>query len=129
MSKANVQLLRGEQLRVSLITRAQPSGEVHGHILKHRALFAGEFSFCMPTQCVPTEMPLMPSLPAETFDAILTSSDPMHLGAGGMAMLTLSDTENNLHFILMARGLLEPGAGGEGRHGHPMGPDTAQGAV
>ncbi|XP_009877393.1 PREDICTED: chordin, partial [Apaloderma vittatum] len=47
----------------------------------------------------------------ETFGAILTSSDPMHLGAGGMAMLTLSDTENNLHFILMARGLLEPGAG------------------
>ncbi|XP_038039621.1 chordin isoform X1 [Anas platyrhynchos] len=89
VSKANVQLLRGEQLRVSLVTRAQPSGEVHGHILKHRALFA------------------------ETFGAILTSSDPAHLGAGGMAMLTLSDTENNLHFILMARGLLEPGAGGE----------------
>nr|XP_038039620.1 chordin isoform X3 [Anas platyrhynchos] len=87
VSKANVQLLRGEQLRVSLVTRAQPSGEVHGHILKHRALFA------------------------ETFGAILTSSDPAHLGAGGMAMLTLSDTENNLHFILMARGLLEPGAG------------------
>ncbi|XP_048811051.1 chordin isoform X2 [Lagopus muta] len=87
VSKANIQLLRAEQLRVSLITRAQPSGEVHGHILKHRALFA------------------------ETFGAILTSSDPTHLGAGGMAMLTLSDTENNLHFILMARGLLEPGAG------------------
>ncbi|XP_049659535.1 chordin isoform X3 [Accipiter gentilis] len=86
VSKANIQLLRGEQLRVSLVTRAQPSGEVHGHILKHRALFA------------------------ETFGAILTSSDPTHLGAGGMAMLTLSDTENNLHFILMARGLLEPGA-------------------
>ncbi|KFR00543.1 Chordin, partial [Nipponia nippon] len=87
VSKANIQLLRGEQLRVSLVTRAQPSGEVHGHILKHRALFA------------------------ETFGAILTSSDPTHLGAGGMAMLTLSDTENNLHFILMARGLLEPGVG------------------
>ncbi|XP_059711660.1 chordin isoform X3 [Haemorhous mexicanus] len=86
VSKANVQLLRREQLRVSLITRAQPSGEVHGHILKHRALFA------------------------ETFGAILTSSNPLHLGAGGMAMLTLSDTENKLHFILMARGLLEPGA-------------------
>ncbi|XP_009881689.1 PREDICTED: chordin [Charadrius vociferus] len=87
VSKANIQLLRGEQLRVSLVTRAQPSGEVHGHILKHRALFA------------------------ETFGAILTSSDPTHLGAGGMAMLTLSDTENNLHFILISRGLLEPGAG------------------
>ncbi|NXJ72067.1 CHRD protein, partial [Rostratula benghalensis] len=90
VSKANIQLLRGEQLRVSLVTRAQPSGEVHGHILKHRALFA------------------------ETFGAILTSPDPTHLGAGGMAMLTLSDTESNLHFILMARGLLEPSAGGKG---------------
>ncbi|XP_065604134.1 chordin isoform X1 [Cyrtonyx montezumae] len=87
VSKANIQLLRAEQLRVSLVTRAQPFGEVHGHILKHRALFA------------------------ETFGAILTSSDSAHLGVGGMAMLTLSDTENNLHFILMARGLLEPSAG------------------
>ncbi|NWX94574.1 CHRD protein, partial [Nothoprocta pentlandii] len=86
VSKANVQLLRAEQLRVSLVTRAQPSGEVHGRILKHRALFA------------------------ETFGAVLSSAEPAHLGAGGMAMLTLSDTENNLHFILMARGLLEPGA-------------------
>lgn len=40
-------------------------------------------------------------------------------------MLTLSDTENNLHFILIARGLLEPGARGEGGHGHPVGPGTA----
>lgn len=40
-------------------------------------------------------------------------------------MLTLSDTENNLHFILIARGLLEPGAGGEGGHRHPVGPGTA----
>lgn len=32
-------------------------------------------------------------------------------------MLTLSDTENNLHFILMARGLLEPGARGENGQG------------
>lgn len=42
-------------------------------------------------------------------------------------MLTLSDTENNLHFILMARGLLEPSAGGEGGHRHPTGASTAQG--
>lgn len=44
-----------------------------------------------------------------------------------MAMLTLSDTENNLHFILMARGLLEPGAGGEGGHKHLVGPGAAGG--
>lgn len=62
MSKANIQLLRGEQLRVSLITRAQPSGEVHGHILKHRALFAGKAGSCMPIQLVPIGMPLMPPL-------------------------------------------------------------------
>lgn len=45
-------------------------------------------------------------------------------------MLTLSDTENNLHFILMARGLLEPGAGGEDGHGLLQGmasPGEAQG--
>ena len=67
------------------------------------------------------DAPHAPSSHAETFGAILTSSDPTHLGTGGMAMLTLSDAENNLHFILMARGLLEPGAGGEGGHGHPRG--------
>lgn len=65
VSKANVQLLRGEQLRVSLVTRAQPSGEVHGHILKHRALFAGKSSSCMPTWRVPTGMLLTPPLPAQ----------------------------------------------------------------
>ncbi|KFP83427.1 Chordin, partial [Apaloderma vittatum] len=69
----------------------------------------------LPTQWVLTMVGALhapfPPPHTETFGAILTSSDPMHLGAGGMAMLTLSDTENNLHFILMARGLLEPGAG------------------
>lgn len=130
VSKANIQLLRGEQLRVSLVTRAQPSGEVHGHILKHRALFAGKSGSHVPSRWVPTGMPLTPPLPrTETFGAILTSSDPTHLGAGGMAMLTLSDTENNLHFILMARGLLEPGARGESGHGHSVGPGTAQGGL
>lgn len=46
-----------------------------------------------------------------------------------MAMLTLSDAENNLHFILMARGLLEPGARGEGGHGHPAGWGQRKGCV
>lgn len=132
VSKANIQLLRAEQLRVSLITRAQPSGEVHGHILKHRALFAGKIPLqVLPTlRGVPLGCPSCPSPYTETFGAILTSSDPTHLGAGGMAMLTLSDTENNLHFILMARGLLEPGAGGEDGHGLLQGmasPGEAQG--
>lgn len=75
---------------------------------------------CTPRGC-PPECPSRLCPCTETFGAILTSMDPLHLGAGGMAMLTLSDTENNLHFILMARGLLEPGVRGEsagrgGRH-------------
>uniref|UniRef100_A0A8C8RFV1 Chordin n=1 Tax=Pelusios castaneus TaxID=367368 RepID=A0A8C8RFV1_9SAUR len=84
LHKPSIRLLKAEQLRVSLITRAQPAGEIQGQVIKHRALFA------------------------ETFSAILTSIDPTHLGAGGIAMLTLSDTEDNLHFILMTKGLLEP---------------------
>ncbi|EMP27733.1 Chordin, partial [Chelonia mydas] len=84
LHKPSIRLLKSEQLRISLVTKAQPAGEIQGPIIKHRALFA------------------------ETFSAILTSVDPTHMGTGGIAMLTLSDTENNLHFILMAKGLLEP---------------------
>lgn len=66
VSKANLQLLRGEQLRVSLVTRAQPSGEVHGHILKHRALFAGKAGPCVPTWWgCPPGRPSHPPLPAQ----------------------------------------------------------------
>lgn len=65
VSKANIQLLRGEQLRVSLVTRAQPSGEVHGHILKHRALFAGKSGSHVPTWWVATWMPLTLPPPAQ----------------------------------------------------------------
>uniref|UniRef100_A0A665V0Y2 Chordin n=1 Tax=Echeneis naucrates TaxID=173247 RepID=A0A665V0Y2_ECHNA len=50
--------------------------EVEGKIIKHRALFA------------------------ETFSSTLTSEED-NTGTGGIAMLTLSDTENNLHFILI----------------------------
>ncbi|TFJ99126.1 Aminomethyltransferase [Platysternon megacephalum] len=84
LHKPSIRLLKAEQLRISLVTKSQPAGEIQGPIIKHRALFA------------------------ETFSAILTSVDPTHMGTGGIAMLTLSDTENNLHFILMAKGLLEP---------------------
>ncbi|KAJ3590716.1 hypothetical protein NHX12_008665 [Muraenolepis orangiensis] len=41
----------------------------------------------------------------ETFSSTLTSEEP-NQGMGGIAMLTLSDTENNLHFILILQGLL-----------------------
>lgn len=47
----------------------------------------------------------------ETFSAILTLEDPQQQGVGGIALLTLSDTEDSLHFLLLFRGLL----GGESR--------------
>ncbi|XP_054839001.1 chordin isoform X2 [Eublepharis macularius] len=83
LQKSSIRLLKVDQLRVSLVTKSHPAGEIRGRIIKHRALFA------------------------ETFSAILTSVDPTHLGMGGLAMLTLSDTENNLHFVLVTKGLLE----------------------
>lgn len=42
----------------------------------------------------------------ETFSAILTLEDPHQRGVGGIALLTLSDTEDSLHFLLLFRGLL-----------------------
>nr|XP_016852979.1 PREDICTED: chordin [Anolis carolinensis] len=85
LQKSSIWMLKVDQLHVSLVTRSHPTGEIRGKIIKHRALFA------------------------ETFSAILTSVDPTHLGMGGIAMLTLSDTENNLHFVLVTRGLLDSG--------------------
>ncbi|XP_026545526.1 chordin [Notechis scutatus] len=82
LQKASIRLLKVDQMRITLITQTHPAGEVHGQIVKHRALFA------------------------ETFSAILTSVDPTHLNMGGIAMLTLSDTENNLHFVLVTKGFL-----------------------
>ncbi|XP_077204361.1 chordin isoform X1 [Paroedura picta] len=83
LQKSSIRLLKVDQLHISLVTRSHPAGEIRGKIMKHRALLA------------------------ETFSAILTSVDPTHLGMGGIAMLTLSDTENNLHFVLVTKGLLE----------------------
>uniref|UniRef100_A0A670YS69 Chordin n=1 Tax=Pseudonaja textilis TaxID=8673 RepID=A0A670YS69_PSETE len=88
LQKASIRLLKVDQMRITLITQTHPAGEVHGQIVKHRALFA------------------------ETFSAILTSTDPTHLNMGGIAMLTLSDTENNLHFVLVTRGFLASRVGG-----------------
>lgn len=42
----------------------------------------------------------------ETFSSTLTSEEE-NAGMGGIAMLTLSDTENNLHFILILQGLIK----------------------
>ena len=50
--------------------------------------------------------------PAETFSSTLTSEEE-HSGMGGIAMLTLSDTENNLHFVLILQGLIQHRERGE----------------
>ncbi|XP_012969870.1 chordin isoform X5 [Mesocricetus auratus] len=77
-------LLRAEQLHVALVTPTHPSGEVWGPLIWQGALAA------------------------ETFSATLTLEGPQHRGVGGIALLTLSDTEDSLHFLLLFRGLLGP---------------------
>ncbi|KAK2881723.1 hypothetical protein Q8A67_018991 [Cirrhinus molitorella] len=84
LPKSHMRQLEAEQLRVSM-TADNKKEEIQGKIIKHRALFA------------------------ETFSSILTS-DEVHSGMGGIAMLTLSDTENNLHFILILQGLVPHGS-------------------
>ncbi|XP_051963635.1 chordin-like [Xyrauchen texanus] len=81
LPKSQIRQLEAEQLHVSMTTADNRKEEIQGKIIKHRALFA------------------------ETFSAILTSEE-VHSGMGGIAMLTLSDTENNLHFILILQGLI-----------------------
>ncbi|XP_057401494.1 chordin isoform X8 [Balaenoptera acutorostrata] len=86
--RLSLRLLRAEQLHVALVTPSHPSGEVWGPLIRHRALAA------------------------ETFSAILTLEGPPQQGIGGIALLTLSDTEDSLHFLLLFRGLLEARSGG-----------------
>uniref|UniRef100_A0A672Z8R9 Chordin n=1 Tax=Sphaeramia orbicularis TaxID=375764 RepID=A0A672Z8R9_9TELE len=81
VAKPLLRQLQSEQMRISLSTSTSRRDEVEGKIIKHRALFA------------------------ETFSSTLTSEEE-NSGMGGIAMLTLSDTENNLHFILILQGLI-----------------------
>uniref|UniRef100_A0A4W5PHR1 Chordin n=1 Tax=Hucho hucho TaxID=62062 RepID=A0A4W5PHR1_9TELE len=76
LPQSHVRQLQAEQLRVTMTTATGRREQIEGKIIKHRALFA------------------------ETFSSTLTSEEE-HSGMGGIAMLTLSDTENNLHFILI----------------------------
>ncbi|TRY92217.1 hypothetical protein DNTS_023794 [Danionella cerebrum] len=86
LPKSYISQLESESLRISLTnTESSKSEEIQGRIIRHRALFA------------------------ETFSAILTSEE-VHSGMGGIAMMTLSDTENNLHFILILQGLVPHGS-------------------
>ncbi|XP_048203221.1 chordin isoform X2 [Perognathus longimembris pacificus] len=85
--RLSLRFLRAEQLHVALVTPTHPSGEVWGPLLRHRALAA------------------------ETFSAILTLEGSQQEGTGGIALLTLSDAEDSLHFLLLFRGLLGPRTG------------------
>ncbi|XP_068441938.1 chordin [Clinocottus analis] len=84
LAKPLMRRLQAELMRISMSTTAAAGGrgEVEGKVIKHRALFA------------------------ETFSSTLTSEEE-NSGAGGLAMLTLSDTESNLHFILILQGLVK----------------------
>uniref|UniRef100_A0A8C4EZ79 Chordin n=1 Tax=Dicentrarchus labrax TaxID=13489 RepID=A0A8C4EZ79_DICLA len=89
LAKPLMRQLHSEQMRISMSTSTSRREEVEGKIIKHRALFA------------------------ETFSSTLTSEEDS--GMGGIAMLTLSDTENNLHFILILQGLIKHKDKGEGQ--------------
>uniref|UniRef100_A0A7N8XMP8 Chordin n=1 Tax=Mastacembelus armatus TaxID=205130 RepID=A0A7N8XMP8_9TELE len=82
LAKPLMRQLQSEQMRIRMTTLTNRREEVEGKIIKHRALFA------------------------ETFSSTLTSKEE-NSGMGGIAMLTLSDTENNLHFILILQGLIK----------------------
>ncbi|XP_037332499.2 chordin [Pungitius pungitius] len=82
MAKPAMRQLQSELMRVRITAASGGRHEVEGKVIKHRALFA------------------------ETFSSTLTSSEE-NSGTGGLAMLTLSDTENNLHFILILQGLVQ----------------------
>uniref|UniRef100_A0A8K9XZ38 Chordin n=1 Tax=Oncorhynchus mykiss TaxID=8022 RepID=A0A8K9XZ38_ONCMY len=82
LNGTSTDLLQAEQLRVTMTTATGRREVIEGKIIKHRALFA------------------------ETFSSTLTSEEE-HSGMGGIAMLTLSDTENNLHFVLILQGLIQ----------------------
>ncbi|CAL8350433.1 unnamed protein product [Lota lota] len=81
LAKPLLRQLQNEQMRITMATSTGRREEVEGKIIKHRALFA------------------------ETFSSTLTSEE-QNQGMGGIAMLTLSDSENNLHFILILQGLV-----------------------
>lgn len=113
--------LQTEQMRISMSPSMSKRVEVEGKIIKHRALFAGTFFYMQHAansgfpECNLAGMPILNMshvLFAETFSSTLTSEEE-NAGMGGIAMLTLSDTENNLHFILIHQGLIKHKEEGE----------------
>ncbi|XP_071998468.1 chordin isoform X2 [Engystomops pustulosus] len=81
ISRSSLHLLRLGQMHVSLVTATLSDSEISGKIIRHKALFT------------------------ESFSALLTPDSPVEANERGLAMLTLSDVDDNLHFILMLRGI------------------------
>ncbi|XP_069830640.1 chordin isoform X3 [Dendropsophus ebraccatus] len=79
--RSSLQLLRLGDILVSLVTTTVSEPEISGKIVRHKALFS------------------------ESFGAFLTPDSPEETTQRGLAMLTLSDVDDNLHFILMLRGV------------------------
>ncbi|XP_053565037.1 LOW QUALITY PROTEIN: chordin [Bombina bombina] len=88
LPRSSLRLLRLGHIVISLVTMARSESEISGKIIRHKALFS------------------------ETFTALLSPETPEVIWAGGLAMLSLSDVDDNLHFILMFSGL----RGGERAH-------------
>ncbi|XP_075058553.1 chordin [Mixophyes fleayi] len=81
MPRASLHLLRLGHIVVSLVTTTLSEPEISGKIVRHKALFS------------------------ESFSALLTPETQEESFQRGLAMLTLSDVDDNLHFILMLRGI------------------------
>nr|DBA26345.1 TPA: hypothetical protein GDO54_010619 [Pyxicephalus adspersus] len=79
--RSSLHLLRLGHIFVSLVTTAHSEPEISGKVVRHKSLFSESFSAL-----------LMPESTEEAFER-------------GLAMLTLSDVDDNLHFILMLRGI------------------------
>ncbi|XP_063772714.1 chordin [Pseudophryne corroboree] len=81
MPRSSLHLLRLGHILVTLVTTTLSEPEISGKIVRHKALFS------------------------ESFSALLTPENPEESFHRGLAMLTLSDVDDNLHFILMLRGI------------------------
>ncbi|PIO32270.1 hypothetical protein AB205_0193600, partial [Aquarana catesbeiana] len=79
--RSSLHLLRLGHVRVSLVTETLPKPEISGKIVHHKALFS------------------------ESFSALLMPDSAAGGGERGLAMLSLGDGDDNLHFILMLRGI------------------------
>ncbi|KAM3930411.1 chordin [Leptodactylus fuscus] len=81
LPRSSLHLLRLGHVQVSLVTASLSDPEISGKIFRYRAMFS------------------------ESFSALLTPDSPEEATEQGLAMLTLSDVVDNLHFIIMLRGI------------------------